>query len=52
MKIQTRDSDDGDDMLRCLSSIFVFHHIIIIIIIISLCSISHSVGKVEERTFS
>lgn len=51
MKIQTRDSDDGDDMLRCLSSIFVFHHIIIIIII-SLCSISHSVGKVEDRTFS
>lgn len=51
MKIQTRDSDDGDDMLRRLSSIFVFHHIIIIIII-SLCSISHSVGKVEERTFS
>lgn len=50
MKIQTRDSDDGDDMLRCLSSIFVFHHIIIIII--SLCSINHSVGKVEDRTFS
>lgn len=49
MKIQTRDSDDGDDMLRSLSSIFVFHHIIIII---SLCSISHSVGKVEDRTFS